>query len=461
MNVVFYLLPHTSYLLSIIVIMTATDINSLPEPPGGGGLPLIGETIAFFTDPDFNSKRVAKYGKVYQTNIFGSPTVVMIGSQANTFLFRNENQYVVSMWPKSTRILLGKESLAVNNGSFHTSRRKLLYDAFQPRALASYIPTMEQITDAYLQKWTDMGTLTWYPELRNYTFDIASNLFVGTDGGSQSSVGHYFEEFAAGLFTLPISLPWTKFGQALKARKLLLKNLEQIILKRQQSVDPGEDALGLLIKAEDENGNSLSLSELKDQILLLLFAGHETLTSAIASFCLLTAQHPDVMAKLRAEQDDLNITRTPTLENLKAMTYLDMVLKEVMRLIPPVGGGFREAIETFEFNGYRILKGWNIQYQIAQTHQDKELYPESDRFDPERFNPDNPADKQASFGYIPFGGGLRECIGKEFARLEMRLFAAKLLKDYQWELLPEQNLDLVTVPTPHPRDGLKVKFCRR
>ena len=442
--------------------MTTSDrINSLPEPPGETGLPFIGETIAFFSDPDFNRKRQAKYGKVYKTSIFGSKTIIAIGSEANTFLFRNENKYVVSSWPKSTRILLGKKSLAVNNGSFHTSRRKLLYDAFQPRALASYIPTMEQITDRYLQKWSEIGTLTWYPELRNYTFDIASNLFVSTDGGSDSAVGHYFEVWCAGLFTIPISLPWTKFGRALKARRKLLESLEQIILKRKQADSPGEDALGLLIQAEDEEGNSLSLEELKDQVLLLLFAGHETLTSAIASFCLLTAQHPDVMQRLREEQDRLNITGTPTLEDLKAMTYLEQVLKEVMRLVPPVGGGFREAVETFEFGGYRIPKGSNIQYQIAQTHKDEEIYPESDRFDPDRFAPDSPADKQASFGYIPFGGGLRECIGKEFARLEMRLFASKLLQNYQWELLPEQNLNLVTVPTPHPRDGLKVNFCRR
>ena len=439
----------------------SSKLNSLPEPPGQNGLPIIGETIAFFADSDFNQKRIAKYGKVYRTNVFNTPTIMMIGSEANTFLFRNENKYVVSSWPKSTRVLLGKKSLAVNNGSYHTSRRKLLYDAFQPRALASYIPTMAQISDRYLTKWCEMGTLTWYPELRNYTFDIASNLFLSTDGGTSSKVGKLFEEFSGGLFSIPISLPWTKFGKALRAREKLLEHLESIVTKRQQADNLGEDALGLLIQAEDESGNSLSLEELKDQVLLLLFAGHETLTSAIASFCLLTAQHPDVMQGLREEQDRLNITGTPTLEDLKAMTYLEQVLKEVMRLVPPVGGGFREAIETFEFAGYRIPKGWNIQYQIAQTHKDEEIYPESDRFNPDRFDPQQPADKQTSFGYIPFGGGLRECIGKEFARLEMRLFASKLLQNYQWELLPDQNLDLVTVPTPHPRDGLKVKFSRR
>lgn len=200
------------------------------------------------------------------------------------------------------------------------------------------------------------------------------------------------------------------------------------------------------------------LEELKDQVLLLLFAGHETLTSAIASFCLLTAQHPEVLQRLREEQNQLNLAESLTLEEIKQMTYLEQVIKEVMRIIPAVGGGFREAIETFEFGGYQIPKGWTIQYQIAQTHKDSDIYQDCDRFDPDQFAPERAEHKQQSFGYIPFGGGLRECLGKEFARLEMRIFASMLLQKYEWELLPDQDLDLVTIPTPHPRDGLKIKF---
>ncbi|MGF1539545.1 MAG: cytochrome P450, partial [Pleurocapsa sp.] len=403
--------------------VTVKELNSLPLPPGNSGLPLIGETISFFNDPQFHQKRLAKYGKIYRTNVLGSPTVVAVGADANTFLFRNENKYVVATWPKSTRILLGGSSLAVSGGEVHTSRRKLLYQAFQPRALASYIPAMAQITAKYLEKWQKMGTLTWYPEIRNYTFDVASNLLLSNDGGSQTHLIKLFEEWVAGLFSIPLALPWTKFGKALRARKQLLKYLEQIVSDRLNNNRLGEDALGLLIAAKDETGNSLSLTELKDQVLLLLFAGHETLTSAIASFCLLTAQHPEILQKLREEQQQFDQASNLTLEDINRMTYLEQVLKEVMRIIPPVGGGFRKAIKSFEFNGYRIPQGWGIQYQIAQTHKDGEIYSDTELFDPDRFSPTRQEDRQKSFSYIPFGGGLRECLGKEFARLEMRLFA--------------------------------------
>ena len=437
---------------------TTEKLQSLPLPSGNFGWPLIGETISFLRDGNFAKKRLARYGPVFKTKLFGSPTVMMIGAEANQFLFQNENKYFVSTWPKSTSTLLGPASLAVQTGSFHQKRRKLLAQAFQPRALASYIPTMEQITARYLEKWQGLGCFTWYPELRNYTFDIASTLLVGMEQGSQTALGTLFETWCAGLFTIPIALPWTNFGKALRAREGMLKQIEKIVCQRQQEQNPGNDALGILLQAQDEEGNSLSLAELKDQVLLLLFAGHETLTSAIASFCLLIAQHPEVLVRLGEEQKQFDHSQPLSMEQLKQMVYLEQILKEVLRLIPPVGGGFRQVIQDCEFKGYLIPKGWIAQYRILETHKDTSIYMEQEVFDPERFASERTEDKQKNFCYIPFGGGLRECLGREFAKLEMKIFAALLVRNYKWELLPEQDLAMVVMPTPHPRDGLKVNF---
>ncbi|MEG4441187.1 cytochrome P450 [Microcoleus sp. AT9_B5] len=426
-------------------------------PPGSFGLPLIGDTIKFLQDSQFAKKRHQQYGPIFKTSIFGQPTVFMRGQEANLFVLSNDNQYFVVAWPPSTRALLGPLSLALQTGANHQNRRKLLYQAFGPRALAGYIGAMENITQRYLEKWAKMETVTWYPELRKYTFDVAGKLLVGLENGSETALGHNFETFAEGLFSIPWDLPFTPFGKAKNGRKLLLAELEKIIRDRQQGTPSGNDALSLLISARDDEGNSLSLDELKDQVLLLLFAGHETLTSAIASFCLLLAQHPDVMAKVRAEQQQFSATEPLTLEQIKQMTYLEQVLQEVLRLVPPVGGIFRTVINACEFGGYEIPKGWTVLSGINQTHQDSQLYPEPDRFDPDRFNSDRSA---KPFSYVPFGGGLRECLGKEFARLEMKLFAAKIVREFEWELLPDQDLDLIAVPTPHPSDGLRVKFRR-
>jgi len=426
-------------------------------PPGSFGLPLMGDTLNFLRDSQFAKKRQQQYGNIFKTSIFGQPTVFVCGQEANLFVLSHENEYFVVSWPASTKALLGPLSLALQTGADHQNRRKLLYQAFQPRALAGYIEAMEDITQRYLEKWGQMSEFAWYPELRNYTFDVACKLLVGIDSGSEKPLGHYFETWCNGLFSIPLDLPFTRFGKAKNARKLLLAELEKIIRDRQQGIPGGNDALGLLISARDDEGNSLSVEELKDQVLLLLFAGHETLTSAIASFCLLLAQHPDVMAKVRAEQQQFPPTEPLTLEQLKQMTYLEQVLREVLRLVPPVGGGFRTVINACEFGGYEIPKGWSVLYEINQTHQDATVYPEPDRFNPDRFNSERSA---KPFSYVPFGGGLRECLGKEFARLEMKLFAATMIRECDWELLPNQDLNLIRVPTPHPRDGLQVKFQR-
>jgi retinoid hydroxylase len=433
-----------------------SDPTNFPLPPGDYGLPVLGETLSFFGDPQFAQKRHEQYGSLFKTRLLGQPTIFMRGSEANQFVLTHENQFFQVSWPPSTKMLLGKLSLALQTGDMHQQRRKLLAQAFMPRALTGYIPTIVDITRQYGQRWASQGELVWYPELRNYTLDIACKLLTGLDHGSQTPLGQFFETWCEGLFSIPLPLPWTRFGRAKINRDRLLNEIEKIILQRKNNLHPGEDTLGLLIQAEDENGDRLSLEELKDQVLLLLFAGHETLTSAIASFCLLMGQHPEIFDKVRTEQQTF-IDQPMTLETLKQMTYLEQVLREVLRLVPPVGGGFRTVLQACQFNGYQIPKGWNVLYQIGPTHQDRELYPEPDRFDPDRFSSEQIAER-AKYGYVPFGGGIRECIGKEFARLEMKIFAAHLARQYDWMLLPDQNLEMVTIPTPHPRDGLKVKF---
>ncbi len=430
-----------------------------PLPPGNFGWPVLGETLNFFTDPAYAIKKHQQYGPIFKTRLLGNPTVFVKDAEANQFVLTHENTHFVVSWPPSTQALLGKLSLALQTGGDHQNRRKLLAQAFMPRALSGYLDTVQAITEAYCDRWAQQGELTWYPELRNYTLDVACKLFVGLDNGSQSQLGHLFETWCGGLFSIPVALPWTRFGKAKRSRSLLLQEIEKTIVARQQAAEIGTDALSLLIQARDEAGNGLSLEELKDQILLLLFAGHETLTSAIASYCLLIAQHPEVWKRLRAEQRAIAPEIPPSLETLKQMTYLDQVLQEVLRLVPPVGGGFRKVLTPCEIGGYHIPAGWTVLYEITQTHLNPDVFPDPKAFQPERFEPGT-ASARPKYSYVPFGGGIRECLGKEFARLEMKVFAVHLLRHYTWEILPNQDLSLVTVPTPHPRDNLQVKFQR-
>jgi retinoid hydroxylase len=433
-------------------------MSPLPLPPGKSGLPWIGETIAFITDPDFANKRRQQYGAIFRTHIIGRPTVVMSGAAANKFILATHFDKFSwrDGWPDNFKELLGA-SLFLQEGAEHQRNRKLLMPAFHGKALVNYVATMTEITDRYLAKWAQTETLTWFPELKHLTFEIASCLLIGSQPGAETAeLSQLFTALTQGLFTLPLRWSQTTYGRALAARDAILDHIDRVVLDRQKH--PTQDALGLLVQSQDEAGNSLSIAELKVQALLLLFAGHETTTSLVASLCLALAQHPEVLAQARAEQHQLGIDTPITLDVLKQMTYLDRVLREVERMYPPVGGGFRGVVEEFEFNGYRIPKGWQVLYRIPEAHFDQQIYPTPDAFDPDRFNPDRYEYKPSDYTFVTYGGGSRICIGIAFAQMELKIIAASLLRRYSWELLPNQNLTLDPIPTLHPRDGLKVKF---
>ena len=434
-----------------------TKQNRLPLPPGSFGWPLIGETVSFLRDSQFAEKRFRQYGNIFKTKIFGQPVLFVFGSENNYFFLTNENQYVQVNLPASTEALFGEGSVSVQTGELHKSRRQILYQAFQPRALADYFKTMEAITQNYLEQWYKKQEIVWYDELQCYTFDLACKFLIGLDHASNSRLKLLYERWLGGLFSFnTVKLPWTKFGKAWSSRQEIKKQLGQIIEARLAQEKKGNDALGILLQASDEEGKQLLAGEIEDQLLGLLFAGYGTLTSALASFCLLMAQNPEIFKKVREEQQKFPKNITP--EQMKEMPYLDQVLQEVLRIIPPVGSGFRKVITDCEWGGYHIPKGWIIFLQITQTHKDIKVYKNPDKFKPERFDKNQVESKEKPFSYLPFGGGIRECLGKEFARLEMKMFASLLTRSYQWELLPNQNLELAFTPVPQPKDGLKVKI---
>jgi retinoid hydroxylase len=432
--------------------------SSLPLPPGKSGLPWIGETISFLLDPDFATKRRQQYGAIFRTHIIGKPTVVMSGAAANKFILATHFDKFSwrDGWPDNFKELLGA-SLFLQEGAEHQRNRKLLMPAFHGKALVNYVETIDEITDRYLAKWSQTGELTWFPELKNLTFEIASVLLICSAPGAETTeLSRLFTELTNGLFTLPLNWSYTTYGRAIAARNRLLAHIETVVLERQQQ--PTQDALGLLVQSQDEDGSRLSVAELKVQALLLLFAGHETTTSLIASLCLSLAQHPEVLAQSRAEQVQIGLDTTISIDSLKQMTYLDRVLREVERMYPPVGGGFRGVVEEFEFNGYRVPKGWQVLYRIPEAHFDGSVYPDPTNFDPDRFALERYEYKPSDYTFATYGGGSRICIGMAFAQMELKIMAAKLLRHYSWELLPNQNLTLDPIPTLHPRDGLKVKF---
>jgi len=434
------------------------EINTLPLPPGSFGLPLIGETLSFVNDPNFVRKKVRKYGRIFKTNLLGRPTVIMMGADANRLILSTHFDHFSweDGWPKTFKELLGR-SLFLQDGLEHKRNRKLLMPAFHGPALANYIITMEDIMQKYFQKWEEKKELTWFKELKEMTFEIASVLLLGSESGEMTQqLSQEFTKLTKGLFSFGLNFPLSTYSKALQARNKILKYVEAVIAERQKN--PKNDALGLMLQSQDTEGNRLTLEEIKVQAVLMLFAGHETTTSMLTSFCLALAQHPDILNKAREEQQALNITDRLSLEQLKNMPYLEMILKEVERFFPPVGGGFRGVVKAFSFNGYYIPVGWQVLYRMEGAHRDPTIYTQPEEFDPERFSPSRAESSKVDYSLVGFGGGSRFCLGFAFAQMEMKIFASYLLRNYAWEIIPDQDLSLKSIPSPQPRSGLKVRF---
>jgi cytochrome P450 len=437
-----------------------------PLPPGKMGLPVIGETPEFVFNPTkFVVKRRALYGSIFKSHILGAPLVFMVGPEALRFVLSSHKNHFTSRegWPRGVLLLMG-ESLLMKDGEEHQRNRRLLAPAFSGAALASYGAIMEATAQGFFARWEQVREFAWYDEFRRLTFDIASRLLLGTDDGTDTAhLGRLFAAVSKGMSgifpLLPARLPWTPYWHALRARDELLRHVMELAQCRAQT--PSCDALSLMVRAYDDAGNRMSLLEVSQQALFLLLAGHESTTSLLTTCCLELARHPDVLRRAREEQRE--IARgggSMVLERLEEMPYLDQTLLEAERLHPPFTGSFRAAAVPFEFNGFGVPAGWRILYSIAGTHQAEEAFPEPERFDPDRFNPEHARQLHQDFSLVAFGGGPRRCLGMGFAKLELKIVLAHLIRDYHWELLPGQRLNMVHLPSPYPKDRLRVSFRR-
>lgn len=429
-----------------------------PLPPGSLGLPFIGERPQLL-DNEYLMQQYVRYGPIFKTRVLGRDIAVFMGAEANRFLLATGMKYFSwrDGWPPTFKALLG-ESLFVQDGEEHKQKRRLIMPAFHQDALHNYLDTMIDISERYASKWETKGTFSWLEGFKQFTFEVASILLTGSAPGEEiERLSQHFITLTRGFVTLPVAWGWTPYGKALKARTVLLDYIDEAIEHRRQH--PTRDALSLLVGTRDEEGKALTNEELRAQTLLMLFAGHETSASMLTSMMMMLAKHPDIKAKARAEQVALGDAPLTMATLREGMPYLEQVLKETERLFPPVPAGFRGVIETFEFNGYRVPKGWTALYTINAAHLDPAIYRDPYVYDPERFGKAR-GEGKLPYSLVGFGGGARFCVGYAFAQLEMKVMASHLLRHYDWALIEGQNLNTVYRPTLMPKDGLKVRFWR-
>ncbi|XP_029450386.1 cytochrome P450 26B1 [Rhinatrema bivittatum] len=443
----------------------------LPIPKGSMGFPLIGETFHWILQGSgFQSSRREKYGNVFKTHLLGRPLIRVTGAENVRRILMGEHQLVSTEWPRSTRMLLGPNSLANSIGDIHRHKRKVFSRIFSHEALESYLPKIQVVIQDTLRVWSsNPDPIDVYVQAQKLTFRMAIRVLLGFRLSDEelSQLFQVFQQFVENVFSLPVDLPFSGYRRGIRARETLQKSLEKAIREKLQSTQGKDyaDALDILIDSGKEHGKEMTMQELKDGTLELIFAAYATTASASTSLIMQLLKHPGVLEKLREELRSNGILHNGCVcegsfrvDTINSLHYLDCVIKEVLRLFSPVSGGYRTVLQTFELDGFQIPKGWSVLYSIRDTHDTAPVFKDVDIFDPDRFGQDRTEDKDGRFHYLPFGGGVRNCLGKHLAKLFLKALAIELSSTSRFELATRTFPRVMPVPVVHPADGLKVRF---
>ena len=367
------------------------------------------------------------------------------------------------------------EGLLVSEGDKWKSHRRLMAASFDFKSLVGYAPSMVALSENLAHEWQAKGkdaVVDIAMEMTHLTLQVISSTMFSADGQQlgdlvDSSLRHVLGDMNFNLFDLlPLIGPRRvekKFARIHQNFAPMDTSIQKLIRAREQEPrDKPRDLLDRLIAARDsETGVRLTDQEVRDEVVIIFLAGHDTTALALTYTFYLLSQHPEVEAKLHEELARVLGGRAPVHDDLAKLPYTRMVIEESMRLYPPAPGlSNRAVLKDDEVCGVKIPKGATIGVIPWLVHRHRTLWEEPARFDPERFSPERSQGRHR-FAYIPFGGGPRVCIGMALAMTEAQLILATLAQRFRLELVPDQNIVLQHRITMRPRDGIRMTLVPR
>lgn len=408
-------------------------------------------------------------------SIFGHNFVVSDPQGVKRVLLDNVANYPKTQMETEMLGAIVGEGLLVSQGEKWKSHRRLMSPSFDFRSILSYAPAMVAAADSFANAWSqrsDRAPVDIAEEMTNLTLRVISNTMFSADGEIlgelvDSSLRRMGEAIDFNLLDIMpvIGPPRMKRKMArIHANFLTMDATMQKLIQARGTVEgrPPHDLLDRLIAARDgETGTRLTNDEVRDEVVIIFLAGHDTTALALTYTWYLLSQHPEVESKLHAELARVLAGRTPTYDDLANLPYTKMVIEEAMRLYPPAPGlSNRAVLEDDEVAGVKIPKGAQVAVIPWVIHRHRLLWDNPETFDPERFSPERSQGRHR-FAYLPFGGGPRVCIGMALALVEAQLILATIAQRFRLTLIPDQKIVLQHRITMRPRDGIKMTLVPR
>ncbi|KAH7525137.1 abscisic acid 8'-hydroxylase 1 [Ziziphus jujuba] len=449
-------------LLSILVLSVFFVLQlwytpkSMEVIPGSLGWPIIGESLPFiseFSSPSgiysFMNKRQQRYGKVFKTLVLGRFTVFMTGREASKSLLTGKDGMVSLNLFYTGQQVLGPTSLLQTTGEAHKRLRRLIAEPLSIEGLKKYFHFIDTLSIETLEQWSGR-TVFVLEEASTFTLKVIGNMIMSLEpsGEEQEKFRANFKLISSSFASLPFKIPGTAFYRGIKARDRMYSMLDSTISKRRNGDEFRQDFLESLVmkhskarggeEQDDGDEDKLTDQQLKDNILTLLVAGHDTTTAALTWLIKFLGENPPVLERLREEHKQIQANRNygPNLtwSAVNNMPYTAKVISETLRRATILPWFSRKAAQDFEIDGYKIKKGWSVNLDVVSIHHDSEVFPNPEQFDPSRF--DVPL-KPLSF--LGFGSGQRMCPGINLAKLEISIFIHHLVCRYNWRPLEKDD----------------------
>jgi cytochrome P450 len=438
-------------------------------PPGPSRLPVVGSLMPYVRDqPRFLMENYRRYGPVIRFDFLTLRGAILCGAAANRYILVDavDNFRVAPIIDNAhARWIVGEGLLFIDEPA-HGQQRRLIMPSMHKARLEQYHQAMREITAQALERWQPGAEFDLSEAMDDLALLIAGRTLFNIDlnGAARQladSVRVVLETmndiFRIAFAQLPFDVPGLGYGGSLR-RAIARSNtiVEEIIACHERDGADAGDVVSMLLAARDEeNGARLSADQVRDHLLTLMVAGHETIANALAWSCYLLAQHPHVAAKLLGELERELRGQPPALADLDRLQYLEQVVKEALRIYPPATSLFRTARAAFEWQGFELPAGATIMYTPYVSHRIPEHFPAPEQFQPERFDPSSST--PPSYAYIPFGGGPRSCVGAPFAMLELKTVLAMIVQRYRLDLAPHQQVVATVRTTLQPKYGIRMR----